>query len=109
MSCHSEEVKKNMSKQGCSGLIDDCFMFVPSWHRVQVKGILANGLASVFELDYGKHELVRNTFFRPLIEEFRQLPFQAITTQLAGELVHNSLSSVADRYALKLCYLICNG
>ncbi|XP_056265628.1 tudor domain-containing protein 7A isoform X2 [Pseudoliparis swirei] len=55
-----------------------------NWHRVQVKGILANGLASVFELDYGKHELVRNTFFRPLIEEFRQLPFQAITTQLAG-------------------------
>ncbi|TNN64370.1 Tudor domain-containing protein 7B [Liparis tanakae] len=55
-----------------------------NWHRVQVKGILANGLASVFELDYGKHELVRSTFFRPLIEEFRQLPFQAITTQLAG-------------------------
>ncbi|XP_010786529.1 tudor domain-containing protein 7B-like [Notothenia coriiceps] len=54
------------------------------WHRVQVKGILANGLVSVFELDYGKHELVRSTFLRPLIEEFRQLPFQAITAQLAG-------------------------
>ncbi|KAJ4944103.1 hypothetical protein JOQ06_012649 [Pogonophryne albipinna] len=55
-----------------------------NWHRVQVKGILANGLVSVFELDYGKHELVRSTFLRPLIEEFRQLPFQAITAQLAG-------------------------
>ncbi|XP_034386971.1 tudor domain-containing protein 7A isoform X2 [Cyclopterus lumpus] len=55
-----------------------------NWHRVQVKGILANGLVSVFELDYGKHELLQITLFRPLIEEFRQLPFQAITTQLAG-------------------------
>ncbi|KAL3067125.1 hypothetical protein OYC64_016968 [Pagothenia borchgrevinki] len=55
-----------------------------NWHRVQVKGILANGLVSVFELDYGKHELVRSIFLRPLIEEFRQLPFQAITAQLAG-------------------------
>uniref|UniRef100_A0A4W6D2F8 Tudor domain containing 7 a n=1 Tax=Lates calcarifer TaxID=8187 RepID=A0A4W6D2F8_LATCA len=44
-----------------------------NWHRVQVKGILANGLVSVYELDHGKHEL-----------EFRQLPFQAITAQLAG-------------------------
>uniref|UniRef100_A0A8C3GCX2 Tudor domain containing 7 a n=1 Tax=Cyclopterus lumpus TaxID=8103 RepID=A0A8C3GCX2_CYCLU len=57
-----------------------------NWHRVQVKGILANGLVSVFELDYGKHELLQITLFRPLIEEFRQLPFQAITTQLAGEM-----------------------
>ncbi|XP_029290173.1 LOW QUALITY PROTEIN: tudor domain-containing protein 7A [Cottoperca gobio] len=55
-----------------------------NWYRVQLKGILANGLVSVFELDYGKHELARNTFLRPLIEEFRQLPFQAITAQLAG-------------------------
>ncbi|XP_041838081.1 tudor domain-containing protein 7A isoform X2 [Melanotaenia boesemani] len=55
-----------------------------NWHRVQVKGILANGLVSIYELDYGKHELVRNTHFQPLIEEFRQLPFQAIATQLAG-------------------------
>uniref|UniRef100_UPI0037E96AC4 tudor domain-containing protein 7A n=1 Tax=Semicossyphus pulcher TaxID=241346 RepID=UPI0037E96AC4 len=55
-----------------------------NWHRVQVKGILANGLVSVYELDYGKHELVRNTLLWPLIEEFRQLPFQAITAQLAG-------------------------
>ncbi|KAM8879216.1 tudor domain-containing protein 7A [Spinachia spinachia] len=55
-----------------------------NWHRVQVKGILTNGLVSVFELDHGKHELVRSTLIRPLIEEFRQLPFQAITAQLAG-------------------------
>ncbi|XP_040041372.2 tudor domain-containing protein 7A isoform X1 [Gasterosteus aculeatus] len=55
-----------------------------NWHRVQVKGILTNGLVSVFELDHGKHELVRSTLLRPLIEEFRQLPFQAITAQLAG-------------------------
>ncbi|XP_075946876.1 tudor domain-containing protein 7A [Anarhichas minor] len=59
-----------------------------NWYRVQVKGILANGLASVFDLDYGKHELVRSTLLRPLIEEFRQLPFQAITAQLAGMKQH---------------------
>lgn len=66
-------------------------MPLPSWHRVQVKGILTNGLVSVFELDHGKHELVRSTLLRPLIEEFRQLPFQAITAQLAGQMDPNSL------------------
>lgn len=70
----------------------NCCLPIPSWHRVQVKGILANGFVSVYELDHGKHELVRSTLLRPLIEEFRQLPFQAITAQLAGELHHNSLS-----------------
>ncbi|KAM6894500.1 tudor domain-containing protein 7B isoform 2-T3 [Lycodopsis pacificus] len=55
-----------------------------SWHRVLVKGVLTNGLVSVYELDYGKHELVSCTKLRPLIKEFRQLPFQAITAQLAG-------------------------
>uniref|UniRef100_A0A3Q1ESJ4 Tudor domain containing 7 a n=1 Tax=Acanthochromis polyacanthus TaxID=80966 RepID=A0A3Q1ESJ4_9TELE len=55
-----------------------------NWHRVQVKAILANGLVSVYELDHGKHELVRSTLIRPLIEEFRQLPFQGIAAQLAG-------------------------
>ncbi|XP_044047697.1 tudor domain-containing protein 7A isoform X2 [Siniperca chuatsi] len=59
-----------------------------NWHRVQVKGILANGLVSVYELDHGKHELVRSTLLGPLIEEFRQLPFQAITAQLAGMTQH---------------------
>lgn len=59
---------------------------------MQVKGILANGLVSVYELDHGKHELVRSTLIRPLIEEFRQLPFQAITAQLAGEIDHVSFS-----------------
>lgn len=49
------------------------------------KGVLANGLVSVYELDYGGHELVRCSHFQPLIEEFRQLPCQAITAQLAGE------------------------
>ncbi|XP_032385875.1 tudor domain-containing protein 7A isoform X2 [Etheostoma spectabile] len=57
---------------------------VKNWHRVQVKAILSDELVSVFELDYGKHELVHSTLFRPLIEEFRQLPFQAVTAQLAG-------------------------
>ncbi|XP_038569830.1 tudor domain-containing protein 7A isoform X1 [Micropterus salmoides] len=61
---------------------------VKNWHRVQVKGILANGLVSVYELDHGKHELVRSTLLQPLIEEFRQLPFQAITAQLAGMTQH---------------------
>lgn len=56
-----------------------------SWHRVLVKGVLTNGLVSVYELDYGKHELVSCTQLRPLIKEFRQLPFQGITAQLAGE------------------------
>ncbi|XP_041789848.1 tudor domain-containing protein 7A [Chelmon rostratus] len=59
-----------------------------NWHRVQVKGILANGLVSVYELDHGKHELVPSTLLRPLIDEFRQLPFQAITAQLAGVTQH---------------------
>lgn len=56
-----------------------------SWHRVLVKGVMTNGLVSVYELDYGKHELVNCTQLRPLIKEFRQLPFQGITAQLAGE------------------------
>lgn len=55
-----------------------------SWHRVLVKGVLTNGLVSVYELDYGKHELVSGTQLRPLIKEFRQLPFQGVTAQLAG-------------------------
>uniref|UniRef100_A0A8B9RKY8 Tudor domain-containing protein 7B n=1 Tax=Astyanax mexicanus TaxID=7994 RepID=A0A8B9RKY8_ASTMX len=55
-----------------------------NWHRVLVKGVLTNGLVSVYELDYGKHELVSCTLLRPLIQEFRQLPFQGITAQLAG-------------------------
>lgn len=50
-----------------------------------VKGVLTNGLVSVYELDYGKHELVSGTQLRPLIKEFRQLPFQGVTAQLAGE------------------------
>ncbi|KAM3857687.1 tudor domain-containing protein 7B [Diretmus argenteus] len=55
-----------------------------NWHRVLVKGVLSNGLVSVYELDYGKHELVSCTQLRPLIKEFRQLPFQGITAHLAG-------------------------
>lgn len=55
-----------------------------SWYRVLLKGVLNNGLASVYELDYGEHELVSCTQLRPLIEEFRQLPIQGITAQLAG-------------------------
>ncbi|XP_042307896.1 tudor domain-containing protein 7 isoform X2 [Sceloporus undulatus] len=54
------------------------------WHRVLVKGMLANGLVSVYELDYGKHELVSIQNVRPLLNMFRKLPFQAITAQLAG-------------------------
>lgn len=50
-----------------------------------MKGVLNNGLVSAYELDYGKHELVSCTQFRPLIQEFRQLPFQAVTAQLAGK------------------------
>ncbi|XP_034023995.1 tudor domain-containing protein 7B isoform X2 [Thalassophryne amazonica] len=55
-----------------------------NWYRVLVKGVLTNGLVSVYELDYGKHELVTCTQLRPLVNQFRQLPFQAITAQLAG-------------------------
>ncbi|XP_044295511.1 tudor domain-containing protein 7 isoform X2 [Varanus komodoensis] len=54
------------------------------WHRVLIKGVLANGLVSVYELDYGKHELVGIQNVRPLLDVFRKLPFQAITAQLAG-------------------------
>ncbi|KAM7393995.1 hypothetical protein PAMP_020824 [Pampus punctatissimus] len=59
-----------------------------NWHRVLVRAILPNGLISVYELDHGKHELVHSTLLRPLIEEFRQLPFQAMTAQLAGVTQH---------------------
>ncbi|XP_010889974.3 tudor domain-containing protein 7A [Esox lucius] len=55
-----------------------------NWHRVLVKAILSNGLVSVYELDYGKHELVGSRELEPLIESFRQLPFQAVRAQLAG-------------------------
>ncbi|XP_035385922.1 tudor domain-containing protein 7A [Electrophorus electricus] len=55
-----------------------------NWHRVLVKGVLANSLASVYQLDYGKHELVHCSQIQPLTAEFRQLPFQAVPAQLAG-------------------------
>ncbi|RXN04874.1 tudor domain-containing 7A-like protein [Labeo rohita] len=55
-----------------------------NWHRVLVKGVLANGLVSVYELDYGKYELINYSQLQPLIDEFRQLPFQGISAQLAG-------------------------
>ncbi|MCJ8749314.1 hypothetical protein PDJAM_G00174940 [Pangasius djambal] len=55
-----------------------------NWHRVLVKGVLSNSLVSVYELDYGRHELVHTSQLRPLINEFRQLPFQGIPAQLAG-------------------------
>lgn len=54
------------------------------WYRVLLKGILTNGLVSVYELDYGRHELVNSRQVQPLIEKFRQLPFQAVKSQLAG-------------------------
>lgn len=49
-----------------------------------LKGILTNGLVSVYELDYGKHELVNIRKVQPLVDVFRKLPFQAVTAQLAG-------------------------
>lgn len=55
------------------------------WHRVLLKGILTNGLVSVYELDYGKHELVNIRKVQPLVDMFRKLPFQAVTAQLAGD------------------------
>ncbi|XP_057712155.1 tudor domain-containing protein 7B isoform X2 [Corythoichthys intestinalis] len=55
-----------------------------NWYRVLVKGVLSNGLVSVYQLDYGKHELVSCTQLRSLNKEFRQLPFQGVTAQLAG-------------------------
>ncbi|XP_075681747.1 tudor domain-containing protein 7 [Rhinoderma darwinii] len=54
------------------------------WYRVILKGILTNYLVSVYELDYGRHELVNSRNIQPLINKFRQLPFQAVTSQLAG-------------------------
>ncbi|KAG2466619.1 TRD7B protein, partial [Polypterus senegalus] len=55
------------------------------WQRVLVKGVLKTGLVSVYELDYGRYELVSCAHVHPLIEEFRQLPFQAVRAELAGE------------------------
>ncbi|NWV49896.1 TDRD7 protein, partial [Daphoenositta chrysoptera] len=54
------------------------------WYRVIIKGILRNGFLSVYELDYGKHEVVSIRKVQPLLDTFRKLPFQAITAQLAG-------------------------
>ncbi|NXS92156.1 TDRD7 protein, partial [Jacana jacana] len=54
------------------------------WYRVIIKGILRNGILSVYELDYGKHEFVSIERVQPLMDTFRKLPFQAITAQLAG-------------------------
>ncbi|NXH62351.1 TDRD7 protein, partial [Rhabdornis inornatus] len=54
------------------------------WYRVIIKGILRNGVLSVYELDYGKHEFVSIWKVQPLLDTFRRLPFQAITAQLAG-------------------------
>eukprot|EP00062_Callorhinchus_milii_P013774 gi/632962246/ref/XP_007897201.1/ PREDICTED: tudor domain-containing protein 7 [Callorhinchus milii] len=54
------------------------------WYRVLVKGILTNGLVSVYQLDYGRHELVSCRKVQTLVQQFRQLPFQAVTAQLAG-------------------------
>uniref|UniRef100_A0A673JDW6 Tudor domain-containing protein 7B-like n=1 Tax=Sinocyclocheilus rhinocerous TaxID=307959 RepID=A0A673JDW6_9TELE len=71
------KVEKN---QVCAAKVEN------NWYRVLVKGILTNGLVSVFQLDYGKHELVSCTQLRPLTQESCQLPFQAITAQLAGTL-----------------------
>ncbi|XP_055067271.2 tudor domain-containing protein 7B isoform X1 [Misgurnus anguillicaudatus] len=73
-----EKPLKVEKSQVCAGKIEN------NWYRVLVKGVLNNGLVSVYQLDYGKHELVRCTQLRPLIQEFCQLPFQAITAQLAG-------------------------
>ncbi|XP_016144553.1 tudor domain-containing protein 7B-like [Sinocyclocheilus grahami] len=69
------KVEKN---QVCAAKVEN------NWYRALVKGVLTNGLVSVFQLDYGKHELVSCTQLRPLTQEFCQLPFQAITAQLAG-------------------------
>ncbi|XP_073520666.1 tudor domain-containing protein 7 [Phyllobates terribilis] len=54
------------------------------WYRVLLRGILTNGLVSVYELDYGRHELVNSRQVQPLMDKFRRLPFQAVTSQLAG-------------------------
>ncbi|KAM4051058.1 tudor domain-containing protein 7 [Anomaloglossus baeobatrachus] len=54
------------------------------WYRVLLRGILTNGLVSVYELDFGRHELVNSRQVQPLMDKFRQLPFQAVTSQLAG-------------------------
>lgn len=55
-----------------------------NWYRVLVKCVLSNGLVSVYELDYGKHELVSSSQLRTLGPDFTRLPFQALTAQLAG-------------------------
>ncbi|XP_078532444.1 tudor domain-containing protein 7 [Lissotriton helveticus] len=54
------------------------------WYRALLRGILTNGLVSLYQLDYGKHELVSCSKIQPLSDKFKQLPFQAVTAQLAG-------------------------
>ncbi|KAL2098292.1 hypothetical protein ACEWY4_007499 [Coilia grayii] len=67
-------VEKNLI---CAAMVEK------NWYRVLVKGVLGNELVCVYELDYGKHELVSSGQLRPLINKFRQLPFQAIVAELA--------------------------
>uniref|UniRef100_A0A8C7ZRU8 Tudor domain-containing protein 7B n=1 Tax=Oryzias sinensis TaxID=183150 RepID=A0A8C7ZRU8_9TELE len=67
---------------------DVCAAKINEWYRVQVKRVLANGFVSVYELDYGQLELVQKSLIQPLVEQFRQLPFQAVPAQLAGVTQH---------------------
>ena len=67
---------------GCTVIV--MFYLFLRWYRVLIKGMLSKGLVSVYELDYGTHELISIQNVRPLLDLFRKLPFQAITAQLAG-------------------------
>lgn len=77
-------IKKNVALEASVDFPSLLIQCASRWHRVLLKGILTNGLVSVYELDYGKHELVSMRKVQPLADMFRKLPFQAVTAQLAG-------------------------
>lgn len=51
---------------------------------MQVKEIHDSDSVGIYELDYGKTKVVHRSVFMPLVMDFRQLPFQAVVSQLAG-------------------------
>ena len=57
--------------------------FAGEWCRCIVEALLGNGLARVFYVDFGNREDVQLVMLKPLTNEFRVLPAQALQCVLA--------------------------
>ena len=57
--------------------------FAGEWCRCKVEALLGNGLARVFYVDFGNREDVQLVMLKPLTNEFRVLPAQALQCVLA--------------------------